>query len=339
MEFNFGEKMKSLRKKRDLTQEQLAEYFGVSFQAVSKWETNAAYPDISLIPIIANFYGVTADELLGVNITKAKKKKEEYIQSCWDLQHEWKLLEAVELARKACYEFPGDLELLENLSFWLHQASGITPSFLNEAIEISNTILTESTDTMIRNTATLRLCYCYNDKGDKGKALEYARQLPNFAQSSQFIISRLGLVPANTQMFIKMYYDALAEVILKYEGDKIEILKNLLIMQKIIHGENMCDQHFYAYLYNTAIACEYLNLNDNDIALDYLETAFEHAEKFLKYNDGDKYQSTFLKDYESRPHSSWSRGAIEDFLDKSNDSIYDTVRDEPRFIALLDRAK
>ena len=77
MKFNFGEKMKNLRKKkRDLTQEQLAEYLGVSFQAVSKWETNAAYPDISLFPVIANFYGVTTDELLGVDITKAKEKRE-----------------------------------------------------------------------------------------------------------------------------------------------------------------------------------------------------------------------------------------------------------------------
>lgn len=63
MYINLGEKLKSLRKGHDLTQEQLAELLGISSQAVSKWETNASLPDISMLPVIANFYGVTTKEL------------------------------------------------------------------------------------------------------------------------------------------------------------------------------------------------------------------------------------------------------------------------------------
>lgn len=49
MTTNLGTKIKQLRKNRNISQEVLAQYLGVSFQAVSKWETNSAMPDVSLI--------------------------------------------------------------------------------------------------------------------------------------------------------------------------------------------------------------------------------------------------------------------------------------------------
>ena len=47
---NIGNKIRELRKQRGITQEQLAESIGISFQAVSKWENNIALPDITLVP-------------------------------------------------------------------------------------------------------------------------------------------------------------------------------------------------------------------------------------------------------------------------------------------------
>lgn len=67
---NFGSTLKELRKKRGLTQEQLAEYLGISSQAVSKWENNISYPDVSLLPVLANYFQVSTDELLGVDTAK-----------------------------------------------------------------------------------------------------------------------------------------------------------------------------------------------------------------------------------------------------------------------------
>ncbi len=59
-----GEKIRELRRKDDITQEKLADYLGVSFQSVAKWETGAAVPDVSYIVPLANFFGVSIDELL-----------------------------------------------------------------------------------------------------------------------------------------------------------------------------------------------------------------------------------------------------------------------------------
>lgn len=60
-----GERIKYHRKRLGLTQEQLADRLGVSAQAVSKWENNQSCPDISILPELAELFGITVDELLG----------------------------------------------------------------------------------------------------------------------------------------------------------------------------------------------------------------------------------------------------------------------------------
>ena len=74
---NIGNKIRELRKQRGITQEQLAESIGVSFQAVSKWETNISLPDITLAPVLANFFGVSMDELFDFNIRETEQRVKE----------------------------------------------------------------------------------------------------------------------------------------------------------------------------------------------------------------------------------------------------------------------
>lgn len=69
----FGEIIRKLRRDADLTQERLAEILSISPQAVSRWETDMAMPDVSLLPALANLFDVTTDYLLGVDLTKKKE--------------------------------------------------------------------------------------------------------------------------------------------------------------------------------------------------------------------------------------------------------------------------
>lgn len=62
-----GDQIKTLRIRRGLTQEALAQHFGISAQAVSKWERGTASPDIELLPQISTFFGVTMDELFALS--------------------------------------------------------------------------------------------------------------------------------------------------------------------------------------------------------------------------------------------------------------------------------
>ena len=71
---NIADTIRHHRKRLGLTQEQLAERVGVSFQAVSKWECGTATPDLSMIVVLANFFDITTDTLLGVDIAKKKER-------------------------------------------------------------------------------------------------------------------------------------------------------------------------------------------------------------------------------------------------------------------------
>ncbi len=69
MQENIGVKIAELRRAHNMKQDELAEMLGVTPQAVSKWENGASMPDISLLPKIAQIFGVTIDDLFGVNNT------------------------------------------------------------------------------------------------------------------------------------------------------------------------------------------------------------------------------------------------------------------------------
>ena len=85
MDIKIGMRIKELRKRTNTTQEQLAEALGVTNQAVSKWESENGYPDITYILPIANYFNVTADYLLGnalPNLNKADDKKMHVCSFC-----------------------------------------------------------------------------------------------------------------------------------------------------------------------------------------------------------------------------------------------------------------
>ncbi len=60
-----GEMIKELRRRDGRTQDALANELGVTAQAVSRWEKGICYPDMEIIPSIANFFSVSIDELFG----------------------------------------------------------------------------------------------------------------------------------------------------------------------------------------------------------------------------------------------------------------------------------
>ena len=65
MKLTIGENLRKLRTRKNVTQDRLADYLGVTCQAVSRWENRTAYPDIELLPEMARFFGVSLEELMG----------------------------------------------------------------------------------------------------------------------------------------------------------------------------------------------------------------------------------------------------------------------------------
>lgn len=74
---NLGETIARLRKERSITQETLAECMGVTAQTISKWENSATCPDVMLLPVLADFFGVTVDDLYGRTTVEKLLPREE----------------------------------------------------------------------------------------------------------------------------------------------------------------------------------------------------------------------------------------------------------------------
>ena len=85
MKLALGDNIRRFRRSMDMTQEQLAEQLGVSFQSVSRWENGTTYPDMELLPALARIFSVTVDVLLGMSDEERKKQFEAI---CGNLKNE-----------------------------------------------------------------------------------------------------------------------------------------------------------------------------------------------------------------------------------------------------------
>ena len=75
-----GKKIRQLRLRAGLTQEQLASALGLGPQSVSKWETGAAMPDITLLPGLAETFGVTIDDLFDMTAEQRLNRLENKLE-------------------------------------------------------------------------------------------------------------------------------------------------------------------------------------------------------------------------------------------------------------------
>ena len=144
MNIRLGEKIRSLRKSKTISQEVLANYLGVSFQAVSKWEKGETLPDVSLIPAIACFFEVSTDELFDFNRLETEQKVQ---QACWDIA-DYRYTEpekAEQDLRALLKQYPGNEIILNNLIYSL-QINKKYP----EVIDICKALIQSSKDDSCR---------------------------------------------------------------------------------------------------------------------------------------------------------------------------------------------
>ncbi len=126
MKLTLGEKIKELRKRDGRKQEDLANVLGVTNQAVSRWEKDGSYPDMEMIPAIANYFGITIDELFGYENDR-EKKIAAIIQKVdkYDIKHSddgnW-VEECISILRDGLAEFPNNERLLITLADTLWEA-------------------------------------------------------------------------------------------------------------------------------------------------------------------------------------------------------------------------
>lgn len=188
MEINIAGNLKRLRRERDFTQDELAGFLGVSFQAISKWERGDGYPDITFLPVLANFFGVTIDELVGMG----EIRKEEClgkVHAQWKENNaNGKNAENILLMRKALKTYPNDYLSMVQLVTSLEKCKAApeeTQKNRAEAIGLSERIIAHCPDAGIRNAVLFNICHSYWKSGDTEKAVKRARQLPTIYKTQE----------------------------------------------------------------------------------------------------------------------------------------------------------
>ena len=176
MDINIKETLRELRRKKNITQEALANHLGITPQSVGKWERGEGFPDITLLPAIALYFGISVDELLGVEKARIEDKIAKYENQAHALKHVGKVEEAAKILEQAYAEFPNDCGVMESFMSTLYfiQRTPIEDERAALIEELGERILEESKVTSQRESAIQILTYLYNENGDKETALKYA---------------------------------------------------------------------------------------------------------------------------------------------------------------------
>lgn len=316
MTIYFSEVFKKLRKEKDLTQEQIADILCISPQAVSRWECDTTYPDISLLPTIAEFFNVTVDELLGTGKSKIQKKIDSYNEAFKDAISKGLVYDCIDLMRAAVKEFPNHYEFLNKLMYALFVSGDHTGNILEwennikkydtEIIEIGERILRYCTDDAIRLEAKSRLAFHYSDTNRKDKALELINTLPSQDSCREAILYR-AIEGAEREAYLreriedglgKLWFGITAYSYAKKIDPQTQInwlTKQVDILNIIYENKDYGDWYYrLATLYGKELAKLYLQVDDVENTFYALEKSVQFAIAFEKMPQVYVYTSPLL---------------------------------------------
>ena len=306
-----GEKIRELRKKADVNQERFAEYLGVTAQAVSKWEVEGCYPDIELLPSIANFFNVSIDELMCFDVMKNQEKIDMIIKQAGpERSKNWFDGTIIEMLRNAVQEYPNNYDLLYCLAKTLcftKKSEKEKQNNIRESISICTRILSDCADDNLRFRSLQVLARGYKDIGEKEKAVETANRLPLARDSRDMVLPEIldgeaksNQIVQNIWMLSDMFeylIENLANTKYMDNSEKrVELFKKLVSIEEILHENN-------DYIYETLrlravyywLSEDYLKLKDYDKALDCIEQFAKYSVKYDTLPEVSTYTSIIFQ--------------------------------------------
>lgn len=319
MKLTLGEKIKELRTRDGSKQEDLAKALGVSNQAVSRWENYGSYPDMEIIPAIANYFGITIDELFGYQNDRDKKisliidKVKEYdIHNNDDLKS---AEECIMVIRDGIAEFPNNEILLLTLAETLWEVGWINHDtwlgydeygyiqycydkekknkYWKECLKICEHLVDNTIDNSVFTRAIVIIVPLLRNFGEFDKAISYALRMPKLIQSQEYLLTEATdgkLVGEYNGKFFLQAARHLSEQIVfciasnikNFDTDMpVKKIKGAIDLLNIIcDNGNMGEHHdFVSKLYMYLSALQW-KYGKCDDAFNSLDKAFEHAELF-----------------------------------------------------------
>lgn len=359
-----GENLKKFRLQRELTQEQLADVLSVSAQAVSRWENGTTYPDITLLPTIASYFEITLDELMGMESWRSEEQLKELLGQLEENGSKGLIYENILLLRDAVKTYPTNYELqfrlVNQLAFCEYKdGRGLSEeekiSFNREAAEIGNRILSHCTDGAIINQTTQQLCYIYSSLGEKEKAIEYAKKLPNIGCTDTVVLGDLyegEQQKTHLKRAIKWYTSIFCCALINLadlgyrnetmsDAERIEIMKKALAILELVFD----DGDYLNYSGTVSITHRYIadlamSEGDYELALSSLEKAAQFAVMSDTLPENARHTSLLVNNLEYGPFNTIKNYDFTDckeLYDKMQAARYNAIRDDKRFIAVLEK--
>ena len=359
-----GEKIKDLRKKQDVTQEKLAAYLNISYQAISKWENGTALPDLTLLPGIANFFGVSTDELLGMNDDHNVEELKAYEENYHVNRRKGKMHDNVALSREVLSKYPSNFQWMINLAYSLIQYNDteehITYSkeydFLGEAIQLCERVLQDCMVDSIRHSAIQILCYEYPRVGKKDLAVKLVQQMPEGILSKDELLVHIY----DGEEQVKQLQNNLLHMVERCAGTIWMLVSNDIIGKELSADQKIelldtANNLFFTILkddedlfyYNVTLCRNYMkmakfwcDLDKGREALDCLFLAAESAKKFDRWAESSAltYQSVLVNRCSIDPKHLGKNGEYTEaelMLLNLENIIFDKIRETDEFKQLV----
>ena len=346
---NIGKRIKELRKKNDFTQEKLADYLGVTYKAVSKWECGVTVPDLSLIISLAKLLHVTTDELLGLKSADNDQRRvelETLYKKTWETGD---LEERRRVSQMAVAEFPGDMNYMDQLAWatamcsFLYEDDETYIAEQEKAIKMFECVIENAPDERIKASSIQGIVQYLSFRGRNNEALEYAKQYPeNYSVSRDDIM--LSCLQGDERKIYsqKMLDGLLTDIVNKIERSSIEacIAQEQIINAVIADGNYLYYNTFLVDNY-VARAELYIRENDPEKAMEALKKAQKFAmdyDAFIKNNTSYHFTSPLLSAVTYNTADICRSGTTtrhEDFTEYLKGADFDLIRNREDFQALL----
>ena len=347
MKVLLSKQLKKLRMEKGNTQEDLANHLGITTQAVSKWEREEGYPDITLLPAIASYYNVSIDDLLGVGAIEKEKKINAYKEKDSELFRDGKCAERVALWREAQKEFPNDLSVIHRLMYALSAFD--RDANADEIIACGERILNESTDQTLRGGAIQCLCFTYYYiKKDAESAKKYANMAGNVSENDMLTHILDGEEAVRQCQFNVMSLFDKVELnvcIMCQKGgyapkDQIKALEFCIKCFDLLYPDGNCG--FYHTRYKEIyldMAKKYSELNDAAKMFECLEKSADHAIKCDTQKDG-KFTSFIVNkiDFSDlHPSKNYTENESGLLLNVLKGERFKQFETDPRMVKLIEK--
>ena len=189
MNIRLGEKLKSLRREKNISQEKLAQFLNVSFQAVSKWENGSTYPDIELLPEIARFFGITVDALLQAEQIDEKRLYTEYDAKSAEAYLNGKISAALSFGQEAYRRLPNNIEVQEMLMSTYFDMD--MEKYQKEIVALGTEIYAGDAPAYCKGQAIWQIARTYAACGDMEMAKNWASRADSILHAKEMLFVQI----------------------------------------------------------------------------------------------------------------------------------------------------